>query len=155
MTIPFRNRPSEGVTVRSDAQQNRRLILDAAAGLFAEQRLGASVQKIASRAGVSTGTVSRHFPTKADLFEAILNEAWTTSSRSRANAAGRATGARLLRGDRGRRLGGAADRGLAQQLSAGCRHRHAGIGLMTACMSRPGSMSAMTAVLRRGLLAAR
>jgi len=55
---------------RADARRNRQLILDAAAALFTEEGLTASIQEVARRAGVSTGTVSRHFPTKEDLFEA-------------------------------------------------------------------------------------
>ena len=58
---------------RADAIRNRSLILDAAVKLFASQGLEASVQAIAHRAGVSTGTVSRHFPTKDLLYEAVLS----------------------------------------------------------------------------------
>jgi AcrR family transcriptional regulator len=57
---------------RADARRNRARILDVAFTAFAREGLGVSVQEIARRAGVSTGTVSRHFPTKDDLFTAIV-----------------------------------------------------------------------------------
>ncbi|WP_016699095.1 TetR/AcrR family transcriptional regulator [Actinoalloteichus spitiensis] len=60
--------------LRADAQRNRKLILDAAAELFARRGLGVSVQEIARSAGVGTGTVGRHFPTKNDLVEATLSQ---------------------------------------------------------------------------------
>ena len=43
-----------------------------AADVFATEGLAVPVHEIARRAGVGTGTVSRHFPTKEDLFAAIL-----------------------------------------------------------------------------------
>ncbi len=58
--------------MRADAERNRALILDAAIAAFAEDGLGVPVQEVAKRAGVGTGTVSRHFPTKEALFEAIV-----------------------------------------------------------------------------------
>src|ERR1700759_2822664 len=59
-------------TQRADARRNRTRILEVASGAFAREGLGISVQEIARRAGVSTGTVSRHFPTKDDLYVAIV-----------------------------------------------------------------------------------
>ncbi len=58
--------------LRADAQRNRRLLLEAAATVFAARGVDASVSEIASRAGVAKGTLFRHFPTKADLVTAIL-----------------------------------------------------------------------------------
>ena len=58
--------------MRADAQRNREKVLNAASVAFATEGLGVSVQEIARRAGVGTGTVSRHFPTKDALFEAIV-----------------------------------------------------------------------------------
>lgn len=58
--------------MRADAQRNRVKVLEAASAAFAEEGLAVSVQRIARRAGVGTGTVSRHFPTKDDLFRAIV-----------------------------------------------------------------------------------
>ena len=60
------------VTQRADARRNRARILEVAVDGFAREGLGISIQEIARRAGVSTGTVSRHFPTKDDLFAAIV-----------------------------------------------------------------------------------
>jgi AcrR family transcriptional regulator len=57
---------------RADARRNRARILEVAFDAFAREGLGVSVQEIARRAGVSTGTVSRHFPAKDDLFVAIV-----------------------------------------------------------------------------------
>jgi AcrR family transcriptional regulator len=58
--------------MRADAERNRALILDTAIAAFAVDGLGVPVHEIARRAGVGTGTVSRHFPTKEALFEAIV-----------------------------------------------------------------------------------
>jgi AcrR family transcriptional regulator len=57
---------------RSDAQRNRARVLEAAVAAFAEAGLAVPVHEIARRAGVGTGTVSRHFPTKDDLYGAIV-----------------------------------------------------------------------------------
>lgn len=67
-------RPEGGRTLRADARRNRALVLEAAITAFAEVGLTVPVHEIARRAGVGTGTVSRHFPTKDDLFEAIVLE---------------------------------------------------------------------------------
>jgi AcrR family transcriptional regulator len=67
-------RGDDGRPRRADAQRNRALVLDAAIAAFAEVGLAVPVHEIARRAGVGTGTVSRHFPTKDDLFEAIVLE---------------------------------------------------------------------------------
>lgn len=58
--------------LRADAARNRALLLAAAADVFAEQGLDASVADVARRAGVGKGTVFRHFPTKDDLIAAIV-----------------------------------------------------------------------------------
>jgi AcrR family transcriptional regulator len=64
------NRPTGGL--RADARRNRARVLEVAAGIFAAEGLSVPVHEIARRAGVGTGTVSRHFPAKQDLFAAIL-----------------------------------------------------------------------------------
>jgi AcrR family transcriptional regulator len=61
-----------GRTLRADARRNRERVLEVAFAAFAEEGLSVPVQEIARRAGVGTGTVSRHFPTKEALFQAIL-----------------------------------------------------------------------------------
>ncbi|MFE3828223.1 TetR/AcrR family transcriptional regulator [Streptomyces sp. NPDC059092] len=58
--------------LRADARRNRAHVLEVAAQIFATEGLSVPVHEIARRAGVGTGTVSRHFPTKEDLIEAIL-----------------------------------------------------------------------------------
>ena len=60
--------------LRADARRNRARVLEVAEHLFAAEGLSVSIQEIARRAGVGTGTVSRHFPTKEALFEAILQQ---------------------------------------------------------------------------------
>jgi AcrR family transcriptional regulator len=60
--------------LRSDAERNRRLVLEAAALAFAEEGLEVGMAEIARRAGVGNATVFRRFPTKDALVEAILDE---------------------------------------------------------------------------------
>jgi AcrR family transcriptional regulator len=57
---------------RADARRNRARLHTVAIDAFAREGLGVSIQEIARRAGVSTGTVSRHFPAKDDLYAAIV-----------------------------------------------------------------------------------
>jgi AcrR family transcriptional regulator len=59
-------------SLRADARRNRELILAAADAAFADEGLTVPVDEIARRAGVGTGTLYRHFPTKEALFEAVL-----------------------------------------------------------------------------------
>lgn len=61
-----------GRAMRADARRNRDRILEVAFETFAAEGLSVPVQEIARRAGVGTGTVSRHFPTKESLFEAVI-----------------------------------------------------------------------------------
>ena len=58
--------------MRADAVRNKKLIVQAASEVFATAGLAASIDEIAERAGVGTGTLYRHFPTKEALFEAIV-----------------------------------------------------------------------------------
>lgn len=58
--------------MRADARRNREKVVQAASEAFAESGLGVSVHEVARRAGVGTGTVSRHFPTKDDLCRAVV-----------------------------------------------------------------------------------
>lgn len=58
--------------MRADAQRNRERVLRTAAEVFAAEGLSVPVHEIARRAGVGTGTVSRHFPTKEALYAAVL-----------------------------------------------------------------------------------
>lgn len=63
--------------LRADARRNRERVLQVAAEVFGKEGLAVPVHEIARRAGVGTGTVSRHFPTKEDLFAAILVDRMT------------------------------------------------------------------------------
>lgn len=60
--------------LRRDAERNRRRILDAAAEVFADRGLGASLDEIAERAEVGVGTVYRRFPNKDELIDALFDE---------------------------------------------------------------------------------
>ncbi|MBL1079113.1 helix-turn-helix transcriptional regulator [Nocardia sp. 2] len=59
---------------RADARRNRVLVLAAAQRAFAERGTAVSLAEIARRAGVGAGTVHRHFPTKNDLLQAVLQQ---------------------------------------------------------------------------------
>lgn len=66
------NRPDPAPR-RRDADASREAILDAAEALFAERGYeGTSLQEVGARAGVSRGTPSYFFRTKADLHRAVL-----------------------------------------------------------------------------------
>jgi AcrR family transcriptional regulator len=65
--------PAPGAPGRADARRNRARVLEAAIDAFASEGLSVPVHEIARRAGVGTGTVSRHFPTKEGLFQAIVS----------------------------------------------------------------------------------
>ena len=58
--------------MRADAVVNRQRILEAAEAVFSTEGVSVPVDTVAERAGVGVGTVYRHFPTKEDLFEAIV-----------------------------------------------------------------------------------
>ncbi|WP_052810019.1 TetR/AcrR family transcriptional regulator [Streptomonospora alba] len=67
-----RPKPHEARPLRADARRNRERVLRVAQEVFAAEGLSVPVHEIARRAGVGTGTVSRHFPTKQALFQAVL-----------------------------------------------------------------------------------
>lgn len=56
---------------RADARRNEQALLDAAAAVFVRSGVEAPVREIAAEAGVGTGTIYRHFPTRADLVVAV------------------------------------------------------------------------------------
>ncbi|MCH0562647.1 MULTISPECIES: TetR/AcrR family transcriptional regulator [unclassified Streptomyces] len=56
--------------MRADARRNYERLLKVAAEAFAEHGEGASLDDIAKRAGVGSGTLYRHFPTRQSLLEA-------------------------------------------------------------------------------------
>ncbi|CAM3794066.1 TetR/AcrR family transcriptional regulator [Kibdelosporangium persicum] len=60
--------------MRADARRNYEQLLGQAKIAFAEFGTDASLDEIARRAGVASGTLYRHFPTRLDLIEAVLAE---------------------------------------------------------------------------------
>lgn len=56
--------------MRADARRNHERLLRVAAEAFAEHGENASLDDIAKRAGVGSGTLYRHFPTRQALLEA-------------------------------------------------------------------------------------
>jgi AcrR family transcriptional regulator len=57
---------------RADAVRNRERVVAAAAAVFAEHGVDASVPDVAARAGVGKATVYRSFPTKERLIAAVV-----------------------------------------------------------------------------------
>ena len=60
--------------LRRDAELNRQRILRAAAEIFTEQGLEATLDDVAQRAGVGVGTVYRRFPDKEALADALFTD---------------------------------------------------------------------------------
>ncbi|MFG1921949.1 TetR/AcrR family transcriptional regulator [Cryptosporangium sp. NPDC048952] len=58
--------------MRADARRNYALLLEVAEQAIAEQGADASLEQIARTAGVGSGTVRRHFPTRHALLEAVF-----------------------------------------------------------------------------------
>ncbi|CAL9557024.1 hypothetical protein SUDANB6_04584 [Streptomyces sp. enrichment culture] len=83
--------------MRADARRNRERLLEAAAEAFAEHGEGASLDDIAKRAGVGSGTLYRHFPTRRALLEAVyLDRIEAIAARADVLAAQRAPGEALV-----------------------------------------------------------
>ena len=66
--------PLPGRPLRRDAERNRLLVLEAARDAFAELGLDATMDEIASRAGVGVATVYRRFPDKGLMVEALFEQ---------------------------------------------------------------------------------
>jgi AcrR family transcriptional regulator len=62
--------------LRSDARRNRERIVASARTLFAHEGVDVSVEAITRDAGVGMGTLYRHFATKEDLIDAVLEGAF-------------------------------------------------------------------------------
>ncbi|MBL7487511.1 TetR/AcrR family transcriptional regulator [Frankia sp. AgB1.9] len=71
---PRAGRPRAVRPRRADAQRNYDQLVEQARRAFAEFGVDASLDEIARRAGVASGTLYRHFPTRLDLVEAVLAE---------------------------------------------------------------------------------
>ncbi|GAA4943940.1 TetR/AcrR family transcriptional regulator [Streptomonospora halophila] len=66
------------------AQQKRAAIISAATGLFLDNGYaGTSLARVAEAAEVSKATLFKQFPTKANLFEAMVTEHWSTDDDQR------------------------------------------------------------------------
>jgi AcrR family transcriptional regulator len=68
------SRSHAGRPRRADARRNYGQLVEQARTAFAEFGADASLDEIARRAGVASGTLYRHFPTRLDLIEAVLAE---------------------------------------------------------------------------------
>jgi AcrR family transcriptional regulator len=66
---------AEPAQLRSDARRNRERLVAAARALFARDGVEASVEDITREAGVGMGTLYRHFQTKDELIDAVLEDA--------------------------------------------------------------------------------
>jgi AcrR family transcriptional regulator len=70
MAKPNADKP--GKHLRADARDNRVRIVNAARARFASDGLAAEMDAIAADAGVAVGTLYRHFMTKEDLLDEVL-----------------------------------------------------------------------------------
>jgi AcrR family transcriptional regulator len=61
--------------MRADAARNRERIIEAARATFREKGYDAPLDEIARRAEVGPGTLYRHFPTREDLHDAVM-QSW-------------------------------------------------------------------------------
>ncbi|MFC8382799.1 TetR/AcrR family transcriptional regulator [Nocardia sp. NPDC057272] len=76
--------------LRADARRNREAIAAAARELVIREGPGIGMDEIATAAGVATGTLYRHFPTKQDLIESIVADLAEGIDRSLNSALARA-----------------------------------------------------------------
>lgn len=67
---------------RADALRNRQAIVSAARELIISRGPGVGMDQLAAAAGVAVGTLYRHFPTKKDLVDAIVDELSSTIGES-------------------------------------------------------------------------
>jgi AcrR family transcriptional regulator len=74
---------------RADALRNYERLVAAGREAFTEADRSASLEDIARRAGVGIGTLYRHFPTRADLVQAIYVDEVEALSRSAEDVADR------------------------------------------------------------------
>src|ERR1700744_3362156 len=78
--LGYKMAPMDSVTepadrpLRKDAERNRQRILKAAAEVFTDQGLAATLDDVARQAGVGVGTVYRRFPDKAALADALFEQ---------------------------------------------------------------------------------
>ena len=133
--------------LRADAARNRARVLEVAYETFAAEGLSVPIDEIARRAGVGAGTVYRHFPTKEDLYRAVVEDRIASIVERGSRAADRrGSGEALFTFLRSMVLQwGATDRGLADAL--------AGVGIdIEAAMPEveDGSSDMLADLLRAG-----
>jgi AcrR family transcriptional regulator len=73
--------------LRSDARRNRERLVASARELFATKGVEVAVEEITHHAGLGMGTLYRHFPTKDDLIDAVLEDAFAEIVRLARSAA--------------------------------------------------------------------
>lgn len=61
-----------GRAERSDSVRNREKLIAAAQAVFASEGLNAPMDRIAAHAGVGPGTLYRHFPSRVQLWEVVI-----------------------------------------------------------------------------------
>jgi len=134
-----------GRALRADARRNRQRVLEVAFAVFAAEGLAVPVHEIARRAGLGTGTVSRHFPTKEALFQAVfLDRVERLADRARMLAEAGDPGAAFVEFFSLLVAEGAANRGLADALAG------AGFDLEAAASGRDHDiMAALGGLLTR------
>lgn len=62
--------------LRSDARRNRERLVASARELFSRSGPDVPVEEITQHAGLGMGTLYRHFPTKEELIDAVLEDAF-------------------------------------------------------------------------------
>jgi AcrR family transcriptional regulator len=68
--------PAVAKTLRSDARRNRAALVASARELFAREGVDVPVEEITHHAGLGMGTLYRHFSTKDELIDAVLEDAF-------------------------------------------------------------------------------
>jgi AcrR family transcriptional regulator len=68
--------PTTAKTLRSDARRNRAALVASARELFGREGVDVPVEEITQHAGLGMGTLYRHFPTKDELIDAVLEDAF-------------------------------------------------------------------------------
>lgn len=71
--VPF-SMPKKPRPLRSDAERNRKRLLEVATRTYARAKTEPSMREIAREAGVGVGTLYRHFPTREALVEAVYHD---------------------------------------------------------------------------------
>jgi AcrR family transcriptional regulator len=91
--------------LRADAARNRERTLEAAAEVFAERGLGATLNDVAHHAGLGVGTVYRRFPNKEALIDALFENKVTEAVALATEANSHPNISRTTAGDSGAQQG--------------------------------------------------